>query len=90
MKRTLAVTLALGALSVALLTGCNRANREAPATGTPTSTTTATTTTTTVTTPAVNAPAAPDVDAQLKDVDGLLDQVDGQLNADSQRAPDED
>jgi hypothetical protein len=88
MKRTLAAALALGALSVALLTGCNRAGDEAPAA--PPATGTTTSTATTITPPAANAPAAPDVDAQLKDVDGLLDQVDGQLNADSQRAPDED
>jgi uncharacterized lipoprotein YbaY len=88
MKRTMATALALGALSVALLTGCDRAKAEPPApqpaTGTATSTTRA------ITPPAANAPAAPNVDAQLNDVDGLLDQVDGQLKADGQNAPDAD
>lgn len=83
MKRTLATALTLGALSVALLTGCNRAKAEAPP---PPATPIAT-----VTTPAkaTQAPTA-DVDGQLNDVDGLLNQVDGQLKSDSQNAPDAD
>jgi hypothetical protein len=85
MKRSLATALALGALGLALLTGCDRAKAEAPP---PTKTTT-----TTVSTPATGNPPKPvkaDVDNQLNDVDGLLNQVDGQLKADSQKVPDED
>jgi hypothetical protein len=85
MKRTMATALALCALGVALLSGCNRAKAEAPAPQPATSTAT-----TTITTPAAKTTGAPNVDAQLKDVDGLLDQVDGQLKADSQNASDSD
>ena len=75
MKRTLALALTIGVL----LTGCNRAQPEAPPPPK--------THSTTVTTPTTQA-KAPDV--QLEDVDGILNQVDSQLKADSQKAPDED
>ena len=85
MKRTVATALALCALGLALLSGCNRAKAEDPAPQPATSTAT-----TTITTPAATTAGAPNVDAQLKDVDGLLNQVDGQLKADGQNAPDSD
>ncbi len=86
MKRTMATAMAIGALSVAVLTGCNRAKAEAPA---PAPATTATVT------PAAGAAAdtttgTAAVDGQLSDVDGLLNQVDSQLKADGQAQPDSD
>jgi uncharacterized lipoprotein YbaY len=83
MKRTLATALALGALSAALLTGCNRAKAEAPPPPAPPAATT--------TTPATATQAqTAGVDGSLNDVDGLLNQVDGELKSDSQNAPDAD
>jgi uncharacterized lipoprotein YbaY len=84
MTRTLATALALGALTVALLTGCNQAKAEAPAP--PPQQPAAVTVTRTP--PAGTAKT--DVDGRLDDVDGLLNQVDNQLKADSQNAPDAD
>jgi uncharacterized lipoprotein YbaY len=79
MKRTMATAMAIGALSVAVLTGCNRAKAEAPA---PVPATTATVT------PA--AGAAADTTTGTAAVDGLLNQIDSQLKADGQAQPDSD
>ena len=87
MTRTLATALALGALSVALLTGCDRAKTEAPP---PPPTRSTTVTQPQPATKADDNAGKTDLDGQLNDVDGLLNQADNQLKADSQNAPDAD
>ena len=87
MKRTMATAMAIGALSVAVLTGCDRAKAEAPA---PAPATTATVTTPAAGTAAGTTTGTAAVDGQLSDVDGLLNQVDSQLKADGQAQPDSD